>query len=130
MFTALAARSKRIQDITCRGEGRGDATIGQGRCQAVLVNATCGPKFHKDAPCPQYLEALLLSLMPQEYSSSNPEDTGGFNFISPAQSQLNCAACVGFAATAAAEAAIATNLRQQWQDSPRLSEANISFCGG
>eukprot|EP00775_Hariotina_reticulata_P013514 gene13514-13639_t len=130
MFTGLAARSMRIQGMGGRSKGRGGTNSNKGRRKAVLVNATCGPKFDEDAPCPEYLDALLLSLMPQEYSSSNPEDTGGFNFISPAQSQLNCAACVGFAATAAAEAAIATNLQQQWQDSPRLSEANISFCGG
>jgi hypothetical protein len=130
MFTGLAARSMRIQGIGGRVKGRGGTNSSKGRRKSVLVNATCGPNFSEDAPCPEYLDALLLSLMPQEYSSSNPQDTGGFNFISPAQSQLNCAACVGFAATAAAEAAIAANLRWQWQDSPRLSEANISFCGG
>jgi len=98
----------------------------------VLVNVTCGPDFADGSspPCPEYTDALLLSLMPDEYSSASAADTGGFDFISPARHQLGCAACVGFTATAAAEAAIAVETRQQWLQTPRLSEANISFCGG
>eukprot|EP00775_Hariotina_reticulata_P005129 gene5129-5369_t len=68
--------------------------------------------------------------MPEEYSSSSTRSTGGLDFISPARSQQSCAACVGFAATAAAEAAVAISTRQNWQDFPGLSEANVSFCGG
>jgi C1A family cysteine protease len=76
------------------------------------------------------LESLLLSLAPKEYSSASPADTGGFNFISPARQQRNCASCVGFAATAAAEAAMAVEQQKGWLSSGNLSVANISFCGG
>ncbi|WIA33406.1 hypothetical protein OEZ86_006540 [Tetradesmus obliquus] len=48
-------------------------------------------------------------------------------FISPAQDQMQCAACVGFAFTAAAEAAVNVHLKQSWNDLS-LSEQDISFC--
>jgi hypothetical protein len=43
------------------------------------------------------------------------------------QDQGNCAACLGFASTAAAEAAINVNRQQNW-DKLGLSEQDISFC--
>eukprot|EP00775_Hariotina_reticulata_P002179 gene2179-2496_t len=129
-FSQLAARSRRIQDIGSRASQPSGPSRNSALAASVLVNATCGPGFNEESPCPEYADALLLSLTPREYSSSNLPDTGGFNFISPSQDQMRCAACVGFAATAAAEAAIAAGLRQHWHEGPSLSEANISFCGG
>jgi hypothetical protein len=131
-FTGLTARSKRLQDLGGRVKGRGGTTSRRpGRTtRATLLNTTCGEEFTASDPCPEYYDSLLLSMMPTSYSSTNPADTGGFNFISPARSQLKCASCVGFVAAAAAEAAIAVSTQQKWQDSIRLSVTNISFCGG
>ncbi|WIA33138.1 hypothetical protein OEZ86_006289 [Tetradesmus obliquus] len=59
---------------------------------------------------------------------SRPADTpGGQAFISPAKSQGICSACVGFAITAAAEAAINVYKQQSW-DKLSLSEQDLSFC--
>ncbi|WIA18237.1 hypothetical protein OEZ85_009706 [Tetradesmus obliquus] len=46
---------------------------------------------------------------------------------SPAQDQGECSSCVGFAVTAAAEAAINVYKQQDWRDLS-LSEADLSFC--
>uniref|UniRef100_A0A383VBJ7 Peptidase C1A papain C-terminal domain-containing protein n=1 Tax=Tetradesmus obliquus TaxID=3088 RepID=A0A383VBJ7_TETOB len=71
---------------------------------------------------------MLLVLTPANYSSNNTRDTPGRRaFISPAQDQLECSACVGFAATAAAEAAINVYLQQNWVNT-NLSEQDLSFC--
>jgi hypothetical protein len=43
------------------------------------------------------------------------------------QDQGGCSACVGFAVTAAAEAAINTHKQQNW-DKLGLSEQDLSFC--
>jgi C1A family cysteine protease len=43
------------------------------------------------------------------------------------QDQGDCAACVGFAVTAAAEAAINVEKQQNW-DKLGLSEQDLSFC--
>ncbi|WIA14400.1 hypothetical protein OEZ85_002927 [Tetradesmus obliquus] len=48
-------------------------------------------------------------------------------FISPAQNQDTCSACVGFVVTAAAEAAINVYKRQNW-NRLGLSEQDLSFC--
>ncbi|WIA38177.1 hypothetical protein OEZ86_001528 [Tetradesmus obliquus] len=62
------------------------------------------------------------------YSSNNTRDTPGRRpFISPAQDQGTCASCVGFAVTAAAEAAINVYKQQSW-DKLGLSEQDLSFC--
>ncbi|WIA24130.1 hypothetical protein OEZ85_013725 [Tetradesmus obliquus] len=56
------------------------------------------------------------------------KDTHGRRaFISPAQDQGKCAACVGFAFTAAAEAAVNVYLQQSWSKL-NLSEQDVSFC--
>lgn len=71
---------------------------------------------------------LLLALTPTAYSFNNTRDTyGGYALISPAQNQGDCAACVRFAVTAAAEAAVNVYKQQSW-DKLGLSEADISFC--
>ncbi|WIA34729.1 hypothetical protein OEZ86_013039 [Tetradesmus obliquus] len=73
-------------------------------------------------------DVLLLVLTPPTYSSNNTADTpGGRAFISPAQDQAGCAACVGFAVTAAAEAAVNVYKQQSW-DKLSLSEQDLSFC--
>eukprot|EP00775_Hariotina_reticulata_P008095 gene8095-8288_t len=77
----------RLQDHGGRAKGRGGSGSSKGRRKSVLVNVTCGSSFTEDAPCPEYFDALLLSLTPTEYSSASSRDTGGFNFISPAQAQ-------------------------------------------
>jgi hypothetical protein len=43
------------------------------------------------------------------------------------QNQLGCSACVGFAVTAAAEAAVNVHLQQHWSNLS-LSEQDLSFC--
>lgn len=45
----------------------------------------------------------------------------------PLQDQKTCSACVGFAFTAAAEAAINVYLQQSWKKL-NLSEQDVSFC--
>ncbi|WIA13394.1 hypothetical protein OEZ85_006974 [Tetradesmus obliquus] len=62
------------------------------------------------------------------YSSNSTADTPGRRaFISPAQDQYTCGACVGFAFTAAAEAAVNVYLQQSWSKLS-LSEQDVSFC--
>jgi C1A family cysteine protease len=74
------------------------------------------------------LDVLLLALTPSSYSSNNTRDTPSRRaLISPAQNQGSCSACVGFAATAAAEAAVNVYRQQQW-NSVGLSEQDFSFC--
>lgn len=77
--------------------------------------------------CDGYLDVLLMLLSPAGHSSNSTQDTGGFAFISPAQDQRTCSSCVAFAGTAAAEAAIAASLRQDWSV-VGLSEQDLAFC--
>jgi C1A family cysteine protease len=85
----------------------------------------CGTAVVTDPDC---FNVLLLVLTPASYSSNNTKDTPGrLAFISPAQDQGKCSACVGFAATAAAEAAVNVYKQQSWAKSS-LSEQDLSFC--
>lgn len=87
----------------------------------------CKTESVTDKEC---LDVLLLALTPAHYSSNNTRDTPGRRaLISPAQDQGECSACVGFAATAAAEAAINIYKQQHWSKAA-LSEQEISFCLG
>jgi hypothetical protein len=130
----LMARSVMVQRLPsqwAQQQQQAQSRKGYSWAQTELVKAACGVNSSDNqGHCQNYAEVLLLSLTPEEYSSSSASSTGGFDFISPARSQQLCAACVGFVATAAAEAAIAASSRQNWQDTPGLSEANVSFCGG
>uniref|UniRef100_A0A383W5T9 Peptidase C1A papain C-terminal domain-containing protein n=1 Tax=Tetradesmus obliquus TaxID=3088 RepID=A0A383W5T9_TETOB len=90
-----------------------------------LTQAACGKL---GLASPECIDVLLLTLTPAAYSSNNTKDTpGGQAFISPAKSQGICSACVGFAITAAAEAAINVYKQQSW-DKLSLSEQDLSFC--
>eukprot|EP00775_Hariotina_reticulata_P007184 gene7184-7398_t len=121
-YTGLTARSRRLQDLGGRANGRGGSGSKRGRTtRAMLLNVTCGADFTASNPCPEYFDTLLLSLMPTSYSSAVPADTGGFDFISPARSQSQCSSCVGFVAAAAAEAAVAVSTQQQWHNSGATS---------
>ncbi|WIA34515.1 hypothetical protein OEZ86_012838 [Tetradesmus obliquus] len=63
-----------------------------------------------------------------KYSSNSTSNTPGRRaFISPAQNQGACSSCVGFAVTAAAEAAVNVYKQQNW-DKLSLSEQALSFC--
>lgn len=73
------------------------------------------------------LDALLMAVLPAAYSSNSSADTGGYAYISPAQDQGDCAACTGFALTAAAEAAVNVYKQQSWP-LVSVSEQYISFC--
>jgi hypothetical protein len=91
----------------------------------VLAQNACETDSIEDPEC---YDALLLALTPSAYSSNNTEDTpGGRAFISPARDQGKCSACMGFAGTAAAEAAVNVYLQQDWKNLS-LSEQDFSFC--
>lgn len=93
--------------------------------EAEVAQAVCGQDAISGADC---LSWLLLGLTPAAYSSNNTADTPRRRaFISPAQDQSTCSACVGFAFTAAAEAAVNVHLQQSW-DKLSLSEQDASFC--
>jgi C1A family cysteine protease len=77
---------------------------------------------------PECEEILLMLLMPASYSSNNTLNTPSQHaYISPAQDQGSCSSCVGFAVTAAAEAAVNVYQQQAWQ-MLNLSEQDLSFC--
>eukprot|EP00775_Hariotina_reticulata_P002182 gene2182-2500_t len=127
----LAKQASQITALWTAAAGQGWDSLGLPWSRSTLASAACGPGVPSTVQrCPTYLDALLLTMMPPKYSSASPAETGGFNFISPARAQMECASCVGFAATAAAEAAIAVEVFQGWRRSSSLSVANISFCGG
>lgn len=88
-----------------------------------VANVACGQSMDT----PECFERLLMGVLPAAYSSNSSRDTGGYNFISPAQDQRGCSACVGFAATAAIEAAINVYKQQSWPKL-NLSEADFTFC--
>lgn len=99
--------------------------LGAGLSLTQIAQAACGVKDTTDLDC---VDVLLLALTPSAYSSNNTADTPGRNaFISPAQTQGTCLSCVGFAMTAAAEAAINVYKQQSWQKL-NLSEQDLSFC--
>ncbi|WIA37777.1 hypothetical protein OEZ86_014646 [Tetradesmus obliquus] len=90
-----------------------------------IIRAACNTSNILDSAC---IDVLLLALTPPSYSSNNTLDTPLRRaFISPAQDQGMCASCVGFAVTAAAEAAINVYKQQSWR-SLGLSEQDFSFC--
>uniref|UniRef100_A0A383W070 Peptidase C1A papain C-terminal domain-containing protein n=1 Tax=Tetradesmus obliquus TaxID=3088 RepID=A0A383W070_TETOB len=99
--------------------------LGAGLNLTQIAQAACGVKDITDPEC---VDVLLLALTPSAYSSNNPADTPGRRgSVSPAQNQDRCFACVGFALTAAAEAAINVYKQQSWQKL-NLSEQDLSFC--
>ncbi|WIA40756.1 hypothetical protein OEZ86_004437 [Tetradesmus obliquus] len=86
---------------------------------ALLVGLSAASIHLHDVPRSQ------LQRVAPGYSTA---DTPGRNaFISPAQTQGTCLSCVGFAMTAAAEAAINVYKQQSWQKL-NLSEQDLSFC--
>lgn len=91
-----------------------------------IARAACNNTNVMDSQC---IDVLLLLLTPEAYSSNKTADTPGRRaFISPAQNQGDdCLACVGFAVTAAAEAAVNLYKQQNW-DKLGLSEQDLSFC--
>ncbi|KAF6257657.1 hypothetical protein COO60DRAFT_1695321 [Scenedesmus sp. NREL 46B-D3] len=90
-----------------------------------VARAACGKTNIRDPEC---FDVLLLMLTPPSYSSNATADTPGSRaFISPAQDQGDCSACLGFAVTAAAEAVVNVHRGQSWQQLG-LSEQHVSFC--
>ncbi|WIA24077.1 hypothetical protein OEZ85_013685 [Tetradesmus obliquus] len=115
--------------VTSRNRRRTIANLGAGANTEQIAKAACGKLelFGKDnVPDAECVDVLLLALTPDAYTSNNTADTpGGKAFISPAQG--TCSVCVGFAVTAAAEAAINVYKQQSW-DKLGLSEQDLSFC--
>jgi hypothetical protein len=100
-------------------------TLGAGANATQLAQAACDKPDVSDPEC---ADVLLLALTPAAYLSNNTADTPGRrSYISPAQDQLTCSACVGFAVTAAAEAAVNVYRQQSW-DRLGLSEQDLNFC--
>jgi C1A family cysteine protease len=75
--------------------------------------------------------------IPETWDSRSPLFTGGFNLISPPKNQGSCGSCVAFATIAAAEAAVATQMRMNnnldfsaWLCSllSRSLQTSIVFC--
>uniref|UniRef100_A0A383V630 Peptidase C1A papain C-terminal domain-containing protein n=1 Tax=Tetradesmus obliquus TaxID=3088 RepID=A0A383V630_TETOB len=101
------------------------ANLGAGMNTSQIAHEACNTTDILERDC---IDVLLLSLTPAAYSSNNTADTpGGLALISPAQKQGDCAACVGFAVTAAAEAANNVYKQQSWQKL-NLSEQDLCFC--
>ncbi|WIA18232.1 hypothetical protein OEZ85_009701 [Tetradesmus obliquus] len=99
--------------------------LGAGTNATQIARAACSSDNILDPEC---VDVLLLALTPSSYSSNETRDTFGWRpYISPAQDQGRCSSCVGFAVTAAAEAAINVH-RQQSRRSFNLSEQDLSFC--
>ncbi|KAF8060353.1 Wscd1 [Scenedesmus sp. PABB004] len=123
-YAGLFERAKTVQDMGGRGSGRGGTG---GRKKGELVTAVCGEEASATL-CADYYDVLLLTLLPPAYSSNATSDTlGGHAFISPAQNQGSCGSCVGFALTAAGEAAVNAHMLQDWP-ALGLSEQDASFC--
>ncbi|WIA24084.1 hypothetical protein OEZ85_013692 [Tetradesmus obliquus] len=117
----VSSRNKR-KIITNLGAGANTEQIAKAACGKLNIYGTDG------VPDVECIDVLLLALTPDAYSSNNTADTpGGQAFISPAQDQGTCSVCVGFAVTAAAEAAINVYKQQSW-DKLGLSEQDLSFC--
>lgn len=101
------------------------SNLGAGMSSAQIAQAACNTSNILDADC---TDVLLLALTPASYSSNNTADTPGrVALISPAQKQGDCSACVGFAVTAAAEAAVNVYKQQSWHKL-NLSEQDLCFC--
>uniref|UniRef100_A0A383W290 Peptidase C1A papain C-terminal domain-containing protein n=1 Tax=Tetradesmus obliquus TaxID=3088 RepID=A0A383W290_TETOB len=99
--------------------------LGAGTNATQIARAACSSDDILDPEC---IDVLLLALTPSSYSSNETRDTPGRrSFIGPAQDQGRCSSCVGFAVTAAAEAAINVHRQQSWR-SFNLSEQDLSFC--
>ncbi|WIA14374.1 hypothetical protein OEZ85_002903 [Tetradesmus obliquus] len=108
-----------------RGRARVVANLGAGINVTQLAQAACNTTNVADPSCE---DVLLLALTPARYSSNNTADTSGRRaLISPAQDQGTCSSCVGFAVTAAAEAAVNAYKQQSW-DKLGLSEQDLIFC--
>jgi C1A family cysteine protease len=100
-------------------------SLGAGANITQIAQAACDKNDITDPVC---VDVLLLGLTPAAYSSNNTADTPGRRaYISPAQDQLACSSCVGFAVTAAAEAAVNIYRQQSW-DKLGLSEQDLSIC--
>jgi hypothetical protein len=109
-ITRPGYRSARLQAEKVRNLGATGAVV----TDKELSLAACGSDNVEDPKC---LDIVLQALTPAAYSSNNSADTpGGRAFISPAQDQGGCSACVGFSVTAAAEAAINLHLQQEWRN--------------
>jgi hypothetical protein len=119
-----------LADAITSSSGKATASSGttlQGQLSvADLTAAVCGNSTGPGCSS-MYLDVLNLLLLPGSYSSNSTTDTGGFAYIGPAQDQKSCNAAVTFAGTAAAEAALATAMRQNFS-AVGLSEQDVSWC--
>eukprot|EP00878_Enallax_costatus_P006198 GHUV01006498.1.p1 GENE.GHUV01006498.1~~GHUV01006498.1.p1 ORF type:complete len:408 (+),score=59.39 GHUV01006498.1:557-1780(+) len=77
-------------------------------------------------------QAEYLSIMssPAVYDACNPNHTGGVNLVNPPLAQGDCAACVAYSVTAAAESATAARLHVDVASFPRISPSYFFFCTG
>ncbi|KAI8464743.1 MAG: hypothetical protein J3K34DRAFT_105024 [Monoraphidium minutum] len=71
---------------------------------------------------------LVVATSPLVYSSADPRDTGGFDFVPAPRDQRPCAACTAFAVAAAAQAAVAAAARVNASAVEPLSAADLLYC--
>eukprot|EP00877_Chromochloris_zofingiensis_P003871 jgi/Chrzof1/13485/UNPLg00572.t1 len=73
---------------------------------------------------------LVLATSPYRYSSRSVKDVGGYSPLDSCRDQGGCSTCVGFAVTAACQAAIASGLQVNGTSIPAFSVQDLQLCSG